>query len=237
MKDHPIIWTNPTYDRALYIGIGHDVSICTDPNFTILMRDAITWAASKVVNKEQNDLEQSLAQEITLLANQVAYNLDEPKTAMVKSNQPLSGNASFQIVNALTNQPLYDGKVGKSEQVTEWHSDLWYSRIDFSAFQQAGYFKIRVKYNDKEYESYDFKLEDNALGKIVFPAIVNFFYHQRANSPQELEADKHLKLYGSEQTVDLHGGWCDASGDISKYFSHLAYANFMSPQQIPMVTW
>ena len=37
--------------------------------------------------------------------------------------------------------------------------------------------------------------------------------------------------------MDLRGGWCDASGDISKYFSHLAYANFMSPQQTPLVVW
>jgi hypothetical protein len=35
----------------------------------------------------------------------------------------------------------------------------------------------------------------------------------------------------------VSGGWCDASGDVSKYFSHLAYANFMSPQQTPLVTW
>jgi len=237
MGDHPIIWTNPAYDRALYIGIGHDVTICSDPNFAILMRDAILWAASKVENKEQNDLDHSLAQEITILANQVAYNLEGPKTAMIKSSQSLSGKTSFQIVNAITNQPVYDGKVGQSEQVIEWHSDIWYSRIDFTAFQQVGYYKIRVRYKDKDFESYDFRLEDNALGKIAIPAIVNFFYHQRANSPQELEADKHLKLYGSDKTVDLHGGWCDASGDISKYFSHLAYANFMSPQQIPMVTW
>src|ERR1700752_1762036 len=38
-------------------------------------------------------------------------------------------------------------------------------------------------------------------------------------------------------SVDLRGGWCDASGDVSKYFSHLAYANFMSPQQTPLVVW
>ena len=37
--------------------------------------------------------------------------------------------------------------------------------------------------------------------------------------------------------MDLRGGWCDASGDVSKYFSHLAYANYMSPQQTPMVVW
>jgi len=44
--DHPIIWTNETYRRALYIGIGHDPAICDDPLFATLMRDAIRWAAS-----------------------------------------------------------------------------------------------------------------------------------------------------------------------------------------------
>jgi hypothetical protein len=52
-----------------------------------------------------------------------------------------------------------------------------------------------------------------------------------------LQADEHLILFGSTNTVDLRGGWCDASGDVSKYFSHLAYANFMSPQQTPLVVW
>jgi type 1 glutamine amidotransferase len=52
MGDHPMIWVNPNYDRAVYIGIGHDTTACTDPNFTILMRDAILWAASPVTDKE-----------------------------------------------------------------------------------------------------------------------------------------------------------------------------------------
>jgi type 1 glutamine amidotransferase len=47
MGDHPIIWTNPRYDRMVYIGIGHDASLCSDPNFGILIRDAIRWAAKK----------------------------------------------------------------------------------------------------------------------------------------------------------------------------------------------
>lgn len=47
MGDHPIIWTNEKYRRALYIGIGHDPTACSDPNFAILMRDAILWAASR----------------------------------------------------------------------------------------------------------------------------------------------------------------------------------------------
>ncbi len=237
MGDHPIIWTNPQYNRVLYIGIGHDKSICSDPNFTILMRDAILWAASKVENKEQKDLDQSLSKEITVLSNQVAFNLDGPKSAMIKSDKILANNTSFQIIDAITDQTVFTGKLKKSEQVVDWQTNVWYSRADFTSFQQPGYYKIRIQQNGKLFDSYDFKIEQDALGKVAIPAIINFFNHQRANSPQELEADKNLILYGSNKTVDLHGGWCDASGDVSKYFSHLAYTNFMSPQQIPMVTW
>jgi len=46
MGDHPMIWTNEKYRRALYIGVGHDATACDDPAFAILVRDAILWAAS-----------------------------------------------------------------------------------------------------------------------------------------------------------------------------------------------
>jgi type 1 glutamine amidotransferase len=47
MGDHPMLWTNPKFDRMVYIGIGHHVSMCTDRNFAILVRDAILWAQTK----------------------------------------------------------------------------------------------------------------------------------------------------------------------------------------------
>ena len=47
MGDHPIIWTNPNYRRMIYIGIGHDASLCQDDNFFKLVRDAVLWAAEK----------------------------------------------------------------------------------------------------------------------------------------------------------------------------------------------
>jgi type 1 glutamine amidotransferase len=45
MGDHPILWTNPKFERMVYIGIGHHVSMCSDPNFMVLVRDAILWAS------------------------------------------------------------------------------------------------------------------------------------------------------------------------------------------------
>ena len=37
--------------------------------------------------------------------------------------------------------------------------------------------------------------------------------------------------------MDVHGGWYDASGDVSKYLSHLSYANYLNPQQTPLAVW
>jgi type 1 glutamine amidotransferase len=235
MGDHPIIWTNPNYDRVLYIGIGHDTSICADTNYTTLLKDAINWAASKVLKKEQRDIDQSLSQSITILANQVAYNMHAPKTAIVRSIKPLADHTSFTVVDARTLQTVFTGTVQKSEQVAGWNErdSPWYARIDFSSFHTPGYYKLKVL----EAESPSFLLDENALSKVALPAITQFFYHQRASSPEEQAADRHVKLFGSEKTVDLTGGWCDASGDVSKYFSHLAYTNFISPQQIPMADW
>ena len=47
MGDHPIIWTNPKFRRMVYIGIGHDASLCQNENFFTLVRDAVLWAAEK----------------------------------------------------------------------------------------------------------------------------------------------------------------------------------------------
>ena len=45
-------------------------------------------------------------------------------------------------------------------------------------------------------------------------------------------------IYGSGgQKKDVHGGWSDASGDYGTYLSHLSYANYMNPQQIPLTVW
>ncbi len=237
MGDHPMIWVNEKFERVIYIGIGHDTTACTDPNFSKLMRNAILWAAEPSEDKEIRTVENSLKQEITILVNQVAYDLNGLKTAIVRSSKPLPFDISFEVLDAIALKNVFTGKLSAAGKVDEWNPGIYYSKADFSEFQKSGYYKIFVRVNGKEYSSYDFEIGDKALGKKAIPAITSFFFHQRAGSPQEQEADKSIILYGSDKTVDLRGGWCDASGDISKYFSHLAYTNYMNPQQTPMVTW
>jgi hypothetical protein len=174
---------------------------------------------------------------IQILVNQVAYNQKGSKQAVVKSEQPLPNGLGFELINTETGLSVFSGKVKASERVASWGTGSCYSPVIFSDFATNGTYKIRLAVNGRSIDSYPFQIGEALIGKISIPAIVNFFYHQRANSPEELKADQHIRLHGSTRTVNLTGGWCDASGDVSKYFSHLAYTNVMLPQQIPMVTW
>ncbi|MBI1769551.1 MAG: ThuA domain-containing protein [Bacteroidetes bacterium] len=235
MGYHPVIWTNPAYNRVLYISVGHDSTSCTNESYKTLLRDAIKWAAGDE-GKEQKQMDAFLESEASILVNQIGYNTDLPKRAMFKSKFPIDAATSFRIVNAMTLDSVYNGKFDKSSQVKEWN-DYWYSPINFSELSKPGFYKIQVLANNKIYDSFDFEIGKQLLTKRLIPAITNFFEGQKANSKEELSGDEQVKLFGSENTIDLRGGWCDASGDVSKYFSHLAYTNFMNPQQTPLVDW
>ncbi len=66
--------------------------------------------------------------------------------------------------------------------------------------------------------------------------MIHYFKSQRCTGIFD-KHDRAAQVWGTERRVDVHGGWYDASGDVSKYFSHLSYANYLNPQQIPMVVW
>lgn len=168
--------------------------------------------------------------------NQVAYDSRGPKTAVVAVDGGLPSPAGFTL-QTTDGKVVFTGKLGKASQVAEWAAGTYYYPVDFSRFTSAGTFRVTVQVRDSTYTSPFFTIGDRALSQQAIPAILHFYKGQRANTPEEEDADKAVLLYGSNKRVDIRGGWCDASGDVSKYFSHLAYANFMSPQQIPLVTW
>ncbi|WP_425554247.1 glycoside hydrolase family 9 protein [Kribbella yunnanensis] len=64
-------------------------------------------------------------------------------------------------------------------------------------------------------------------------------YFKAMRSSGEIDRkDRAARLWGdSGTTVDARGGWLDASGDTSKFLSHLTYTSTMSPQQIPLCAW
>lgn len=169
--------------------------------------------------------------------NQVGWDIQSPKIAMVQTNNRQADTVSFFIQSEVSRKTVFRGRLNTSMQVEEWTPGLFYYKADLSAVRQPGAYRLSVTLDGVTYSSAPFEIADKALAKLTIPSIIHYYRKQRANTPQEQASDEKMLLFGSDKTVDIRGGWCDASGDISKYFSHLAYTNFMSPQQTPLVTW
>jgi hypothetical protein len=174
----------------------------------------------------------------TIYANQVGFDAKGPKIAVVGLDQRLTRKTIFHLVSTADKKVEFTGLLSGPQTIGEWTPGKVYYQADFSAFKTSGKYEVSISIDGKTYTSYPFEIEEDALAKLTISSIVHYYNKQRANTPAELAADAHMHLTGGgDKTVDIRGGWCDASGDVSKYFSHLAYANFMSPQQTPLVVW
>lgn len=118
--------------------------------------------------------------------------------------------------------------------------------IDFSRLHNPGSYRIAV-FGGAEgsrqaeerplAESEAFEIAPNLIFRETFSDLLFWFKGQRSSGAED-RADRHATFFGGRSgTVDLRGGWFDASGDTSKYLSHLSYANYLNPQQTPGVLW
>ncbi|RZL16925.1 MAG: hypothetical protein EOO89_10510, partial [Pedobacter sp.] len=169
--------------------------------------------------------------------NQIGFDLYGPKTAILELDKSEASVVGFDVIPVGKTNIAYAGKVLAAELVNDWFSNKLFYKLNFSGFQRSGNYRVRIIQKGKAYFSNPFTISKGGLSALTIPSILHYYNKQRANTKEELEADVKISPKGSTRKVDMRGGWADASGDISKYFSHLAYANYMSPQQIPLVAW
>src|SRR5262249_40664936 len=83
-----------------------------------------------------------------------------------------------------------------------------------------------------------FAIQAEVLTEKTASDVLYYFKAQRCSGSLD-RADRHLTLDGdaSGRTVDLHGGWYDATGDYGKHLSHLDFSTYHNPQQSPLVVW
>jgi len=114
-----------------------------------------------------------------------------------------------------------------------WGSSNSFYAVDFTPLTRAGSYRLQIG----NALSDQFDISDSNLFTATFPSVLGYFKSSRADDPDVWAADASVPFFGSSAHANVQGGWYDASGDISKYLSHLSYANFMNPQQIPLVAW
>ncbi|PWI32092.1 chitobiase [Vibrio albus] len=166
-----------------------------------------------------------------LLTNHIGYELSGTKQAVLMSAQPLSGTDVAFLYDADSYEIIAEYPVGKSNRVANWHQG-YFSCIDFSELTQKGHYYLEVA----GYQSHRFEIGNGVLMCHTFSDLLHYFKSQRCSGTFDRQ-DRMLPLLGTENRVDVHGGWYDASGDVSKYLSHLSYTNYLNPQQTPMIVW
>ncbi|HHX8331763.1 TPA: glycoside hydrolase family 9 protein [Vibrio diabolicus] len=166
-----------------------------------------------------------------LLTNHIGYERLGPKKAIIQTEQPHLSSYTAQLICATTEQTVATFAVEEQGKVANWHQGYFYL-IDFSSFTDSGDYFLQVE----DSRSSSFTIGEHILLDQTLSDVIHYFKSQRCGGIFD-QQDRQVPVLNANQTVDVHGGWYDASGDVSKYLSHLSYANYWNPQQTPMVVW
>lgn len=153
---------------------------------------------------------------MSINVNQIGYLPDVPKLAV------LNGDAicdTASVVDVKTEDVVYEGKVAPAEFNAATGRDE--ARFDFSSVTTTGTYKIVAG----DQESFEFTISENVYDD-AFKATLRMFYLQRcgmeltddlagAHAHPECHVEK-AKIYGTDETIDVSGGWHDA-GDYGRY--------------------
>lgn len=168
-----------------------------------------------------------------VLVDQVGYDLDAPKHAIV---QAAAGDdfRAFAVVDAGTGKAVLEGNARAAGTVDHWRG--WhYWTLDFSALRTPGVYRVVATGRDRAV-SFPFRIAGHVLERYTLSDVVYYFKGQRVSGDFE-RADAHLALPdGRSGYADLRGGWYDATGDYGVHFAQFAESD-LTNQDLPLVVW
>lgn len=174
------------------------------------------------------------AQSVKIVTNQVGYEADGPKKAIIVTDSKLN-IPSFTLIDSKTNKVVYDGKAVYSGQVDKWKKfQFWV--LDFSPVITNGHFQLQALTPQGTVSSYPFVIGKNVLEQATLSDVIYYFKGQRSSGLLD-KADRYSHLQGKTDTIDAHGGWYDATGDYGKHLSHLSFSSYFNPQQISLTAY
>lgn len=170
-----------------------------------------------------------------VLFNHIGYAPADEKRLLLEA--PESAQWSMvALVDVLKGEDVWRGLPTFCGRVEGWSVGPWWS-VDLTDVQAEGRYALRwALAGGASGQSEGFSIDSEILGTAVVSDLLFHIKSQRSSGIWE-RADAQAPRVGDEKRRDVSGGWFDASGDNSKYLSHLSYANVMNPQQNPLVAW
>jgi len=173
----------------------------------------------------------------------VGYEVTLTKRAVVMTDTKLDISI-FRLVDSRDGRTVYEGPVVYSGPVAKWKNWQFWT-LDFSSWRTEGTYKLEIQTPSGAITSYPFIIGKNVLEKATLSDVIYYFKGQRSAGLID-QADHHLPAppqapaptpATGSTTLDLHGGWYDATGDYGIHLSHLSFSSYFNPQQVSLTVW
>jgi hypothetical protein len=169
-----------------------------------------------------------------ILCNHLGYAPDDAKVLLIEAPERTAWR-ELTLVALPGGATVWQGQAQFAGGVDGWSVGPWW-RVDVSTVRAPGRYALRWATADAAGQGEGFEIADHLFGQVLVSDILFYLKGQRSAGIYD-RADRAAKRVGDGAVRDVRGGWFDASGDTSKYLSHLSYANHMNPQQTPLVVW
>ncbi|MFC5832589.1 glycoside hydrolase family 9 protein [Nonomuraea insulae] len=164
-----------------------------------------------------------------ILTSHLGYNTAASKKAVIQLREAAPVEGARLVGRGVARELA----VGPEQAVDGWSAGT-FRRVDFGHVRDEGEFRIEAGGVASEpFVIGGRRVQHSTLSDVLY-------YFKAVRSSGEIDRkDRHARFYGDDsgREVDARGGWLDASGDHSKFLSHLNYTRMMNPQQTPLCAW
>jgi len=173
-----------------------------------------------------NNIPAPVVQPVSILVNQVGYDANSEKIAVVQFRDTVAlaePGQEFQIINksgevVFTSKLVYYGRINDGTS-SEWGARYW--TADFSEFNGKGEHKARIQSDGQDYFSYQFTIDSNIIFNETIEPAFRFFWYQRCGFGfpgyhPACHLDDARNPYLNNKNNCATGGYHNA-GDLNKY--------------------
>lgn len=150
--------------------------------------------------------------------NQIGYHPRDEKRAVFRYSD--NGDGYFEVIDAVSGESVYRGELEKGLTYGSSGDNVCYA--DFSSVKDIGTYFISAPVSG---QSYEFSISENVYADALVDSL-RMLYLQRCGCKlhEELAEEfaheachtEKAQIYGTEEYIDVSGGWHDA-GDYGRY--------------------
>ncbi len=172
---------------------------------------------------------------MNFLFNHLGFAPSANKVVLIEAPVDQLEGKTFTVFDSNTRHAAFRGAIHARGTVDKWKNWHFWA-ADLTELKQVGEYFIVIDDVHPPLVSNRFAIRDDLFAGQMLSDIVHYIKGQRCTGIYDM-ADVSRPKWGSEERRDVSGGWYDASGDCSKYLSHLCFSQYMNPQQTPQVVW